>query len=160
MPSAATSRPQLKPGLRQVWRDAGTVQIGLTPEAGVIVAGLCLRRGRAGRPAGRHPAGERAGRGARRRRAWTRPGCTELIAVLDAAGVLTGPPTDRAYLHQLGPDRADLARTRRPGPWSTPTPVTGSGCWPNAPATTSWSVGGRPGRRRRAGRRWTTPAPR
>ena len=33
-------RPQIKPGLRRVSRDAHTVQIGLTPDVGVVVAGL------------------------------------------------------------------------------------------------------------------------
>ena len=37
---AQLPRPQIKPGLRRVWRDARTVQIGLTPDAGVVVAGL------------------------------------------------------------------------------------------------------------------------
>ncbi len=40
MSTSRAARPQIKPGLRRVWRDAATIQIGLTPDLGVIVTGL------------------------------------------------------------------------------------------------------------------------
>jgi hypothetical protein len=33
-------RPQLKPALRRVWRDAATIQLGLDPERAVVIGGL------------------------------------------------------------------------------------------------------------------------
>jgi bacteriocin biosynthesis cyclodehydratase domain-containing protein len=97
-------RPQIKPALRRAWRDDATLQIGLTPETGVILAGLdavdaqlidhldgtqrvadLIRwAGTRGIPAAR---------------------VRELLGLLDSAGVLTGAPTDRAHLHRLGAER-------------------------------------------------------
>jgi hypothetical protein len=100
-PETKPLRPQIKPGLRRVWRDPATVQIGLTPDTGVVLAGL--------EPAetdllalidGTRRASEltewASARGLRSERVAT------LIEVLDRAGVLTGWPTDRAHLHRLG----------------------------------------------------------
>jgi bacteriocin biosynthesis cyclodehydratase domain-containing protein len=124
MATSRAARPQIKPGLRRVWRDAATLQIGLTPDLGVIVTGL--RPGEAALVdqldgtnrlsdlttwAGAH--GLEPARVA------------PLLDLLAAAGVLTGPPTDRAHLHQLG-DRGD-----RVGPdaraWSVVYPDGGDG---------------------------------
>jgi bacteriocin biosynthesis cyclodehydratase domain-containing protein len=36
----AVARPLLKPALRRLWRDAGTVQLGLAPQRAVVLSGL------------------------------------------------------------------------------------------------------------------------
>lgn len=40
------ARPRLKPALRRVWRDPTTLQLGVDPEAAVVIAGLDARRAR------------------------------------------------------------------------------------------------------------------
>jgi hypothetical protein len=101
---APPHRPQIKPGLRQVWRDGATLQIGLTPDAGVVVAGL----GPLDAELVAHLDGTQrlsdlvrwAGtRGLDRARVHA------VLDLLGEAGVLTGPASDRAHLHALGPDR-------------------------------------------------------
>jgi bacteriocin biosynthesis cyclodehydratase domain-containing protein len=123
--SPTPQRPQLKPGLRRVWRDHATVQIGLTPDAGVVVAGLA--------PAemdlldlldGTRPLPELTDWAATRGLPADR--VSGLLRMLDQAGVLTGPPTDRAHLHQLGePDRRRLQPDALA--WSVTYPDAGDG---------------------------------
>jgi hypothetical protein len=94
-------RPQVKPGLRQVWRDAGTLQIGLTPDTGVVVTGLSrLDAELLGRCDGTQRVSDLvrwAGR-----RGLDRDRVHVLLDLLDRAGVLTGPTGDRAHLQILG----------------------------------------------------------
>jgi hypothetical protein len=121
----AQHRPQIKPGLRRVWRDGSTVQIGLTPDAGVVLAGLApAEADLLGRLDGTRPSAELT--------AWAEARgvpadrVAALLALLDRAGVLTGPPTDRAHLHRLG----DQDRQRlRPDAlaWSVVYPDAGDG---------------------------------
>jgi hypothetical protein len=118
-------RPQIKPGLRQVWRDRSTVQIGLSPDAGVVVAGLepteaDLLARLDGTRAPAELTAWAADRGVPPERV------ESLLALLDSAGVLTGRPTDRASLHRLG----DRERQRlRPDAlaWSVVYPDAGDG---------------------------------
>jgi bacteriocin biosynthesis cyclodehydratase domain-containing protein len=96
-------RPEIKPGLRRVWRDAATLQIGLTPDTGVVVTGLgpldvqliahldgTRRVSDLSRWAGSHGVDHERVR--------------DLLDLLHTAGVLSGAPADRAHLHRLGPD--------------------------------------------------------
>ena len=118
-------RPQIKPGLRQVWRDRSSVQIGLTPDVGVVLAGL--EPGEAdllplldGTRDADELAALASARGLRRGRV------EALVEVLGQAGVLTGAPTDRAHLHQLrGLDRDRLAPDALA--WSVVYPDAGDG---------------------------------
>ncbi len=118
-------RPQIKPGLRRVTRDAHTVQIGLTPDVGVVVAGL--EAGEADlldRFDGTHRLSELTAWADARGLDAAR--VAALVALLGRAGVLTGPPTDRAHLHRLG----DGERRRlRPDAlaWSVVYPDAGDG---------------------------------
>ena len=118
-------RPQIKPGLRQVWRDRTSVQIGLTPDVGVVLAGL--EPGEADLLPlldGTRDADELAALAGAR---GLRSGRVEaLVEVLGQAGVLTGAPTDRAHLHQLrGLDRERL--TPDALAWSVVYPDAGDG---------------------------------
>lgn len=120
-----TVRPRIRPGLRQVWRDAATVQIGLTPDAGVIVTGLLPGEGGLlDQLDGTRRLPELA--------AWAAAHGLDparvprLLSLLAGAGVLAGPPTDRAHLHRLGAEQR-----RRLGPdalaWSAVYPDAGDG---------------------------------
>lgn len=115
-------RPMLKPALRRLWRDAGTVQIGVDPERAVILSGvdgsavtvldlLDGSRDHAGVlaaavAAGVHPASAAA-----------------LLEQLDAAGVLDDASTDAGPLaaldreerDRIAPDLASVSLLR-PGP--------------------------------------------
>lgn len=110
MPTAATpglARPQLKPGLRRVWRDRATVQIGLTPDVGVIVTGLAPGEAElVDRLDGSQQVVDLVRWGSEHGVDPHR--VHRLIELLDAAGVLTGPPTDRAYRHRLALRGGDL----------------------------------------------------
>lgn len=97
-------RPQIKPALRRAWRDDTTLQIGLTPDAGVVVTGLGPLDARlldhldgTRRLSDLERWASTQGAGPGRVRA--------LLGLLDEAGVLTGPPTDRAHLYRLGRER-------------------------------------------------------
>src|SRR5690242_16503004 len=96
-------RPEIKPGLRRVWRDAATLQIGLTPDAGVVVTGL----GPLDVQLIAHLDGTRRVSDLSR---WARSHGVDrervraLLDLLNTAGVLSGAPADRAHLHRLGPD--------------------------------------------------------
>ncbi len=119
------SRPQIKPGLRRVWRDDRTVQLGLSADAGVVVTGL--EPGEAGlldRLDGTRLASELT--------SWAQTHgvpagrVTELLDLLERAGVLTGPPTDRAYLRRLREhDRLRLVPDAQA--WSVVYPGSGDG---------------------------------
>ena len=99
------TRPQLRPGLRRVWRDPTTMQVGLFPGPGVVLAGL-----RPGDEAvlsaldGVHDLDQvrqvAASHQVGRRRVH------ELLALLDRARLLVGEdrhqPLDRAHLTRLG----------------------------------------------------------
>lgn len=99
------TRPQLRPGLRRVWRDPTTMQVGLFPGPGVVLAGL-----RPGDEAvlsaldGVHDLDQvrqvAASHQVGRRRV------EELLALLDRARLLVGEdrhqPLDRAHLTRLG----------------------------------------------------------
>ena len=99
------TRPQLRPGLRRVWRDPTTMQVGLFPGPGVVLAGL-----RPGDEAvlsaldGVHDLDQvrqvAASHQVGRRRV------QELLALLDRARLLVGEdrhqPLDRAHLTRLG----------------------------------------------------------
>lgn len=118
-------RPEIKPGLRQAWRDDTTLQIGLTPDAGVVIAGL----GPLDAQLVEHLDGTRRlsdlERWARARGA--EPGRVRaLLDLLLGAGVLTGPPADRAHLHRLGPDRHQELRPDALA-WSVTYPDAGDG---------------------------------
>lgn len=87
---------QIKPGLRQVWRGPGTVQIGLDPRWGTVLDGLtaadatlleALAEGRSLDPRARGPVAERE---------------AELAALLTEAGVALTQRTDRVWLGEVG----------------------------------------------------------
>jgi hypothetical protein len=103
-------RFQLKPGLRRVWREAGTLQIGLSQRRGTVVAGLTpadvplLEQLREGVDVALVEAPDTGPEGARRR---------ELMDLLGEAGVLVGTGVSRpardglgAAAERLGPDAA------------------------------------------------------
>jgi hypothetical protein len=101
---APPHRPQIKPGLRQVWRDAATLQIGLTPDTGVVVTGLGrLDAELVARLDGTQRVSDLVRWGADR--GLDRARVQALLDLLGRAGVLTGAASDRAHLHVLGPDR-------------------------------------------------------
>jgi hypothetical protein len=118
-------RPQIKPGLRRVWRDDSTLQIGLTPDHGVVVAGLGPDEARLiDRLDGTSLVGDlTAWAGAR---GLPPARVQSLLHLLGDAGVLTGRPTNRAHLHQL----SDLQRQQlQPDAvaWSVAYPDAGDG---------------------------------
>ena len=100
-----TARPRLRPGLRRAWRDATTLQVGVFPGPGVVLAGL-----RAGDEAviaaldGAHDLDQLRQVGARNRVDDGRVG--QLLALLSHSGLLAGPGDggriDRAHLSRLG----------------------------------------------------------
>ena len=119
------SRPQIKPGLRRVRRDERTVQIGLSADAGVVVTGLDpAEAALLDRLDGTRPASELTSWAGQQGVRPERVG--QLLELLDRAGVLTGPPTDRAYLHRLpAHDRLRLVPDAQA--WSVVYPSAGDG---------------------------------
>ncbi len=119
------SRPQIKPGLRRVRRDERTVQIGLSADAGVLVTGLDpAEAALLDRLDGTRPASELTRWAGQQGVRPERVG--QLLDLLDRAGVLTGPPTDRAYLHRLrAHDRLRLVPDAQA--WSVVYPSAGDG---------------------------------
>ena len=107
-----TARPQLRPGLRRVWRDATTVQLGVFPGPGVVLTGL-----RAGDDAllaaldGAHDLAQLGAVAARNQ--VSRRRLTELVDVLERAHLLvdpSSPAADRGHLARVGAGlRARLA---------------------------------------------------
>ena len=112
-------RPVLKPGLRTVWRDATTVQIGLDPERAVVIAGVAgaelrLIEGLDGTRdlEGVHRLAAEIGLEA--------PRAKRLLRLLDEAGALADAATptgcwtelSAAERDRLGPDLASLALLR------------------------------------------------
>lgn len=104
------SRPQLRPGLRRLWRDQSTLQLGLSPQHGTVLTGL-----RGGDDVvlsaldGTHDLEQV--HAVARARAVPRSRVDELVRVLGEAGVLLGgpeaggwpeDPLDRAHLSHLG----------------------------------------------------------
>ena len=99
------TRPQLRPGLRRVWRDPTTMQMGLFPGPGVVLAGL-----RAGDEAvlaaldGAHDLNQVRQVAARHQVGRRR--VDELLALLQRARLLVGEdpyrPLDRVHLTRLG----------------------------------------------------------
>ena len=99
------TRPQLRPGLRRVWRDPTTMQVGLFPGPGVVLAGL-----RAGDEAvlsaldGAHDLDQVRQVAARHQVGRRR--VDELLALLRQARLLVGEdpyrPLDRVHLTRLG----------------------------------------------------------
>jgi bacteriocin biosynthesis cyclodehydratase domain-containing protein len=93
-------RFQLKPGLRRVWREAGTLQIGLSQRRGTVLAGLTpadvplLEQLREGVDAAVVEAAGTGPEDVRRR---------ELMALLAGAGVLVGTGVGRPARDGLGP---------------------------------------------------------
>jgi hypothetical protein len=106
MPAA---RPQLKPALRRVWRDASTLQLGVDPRSAVVISGLdqrCARlvealdgtRDRADVLITARRLGIEASR------------ATELLGLLERSGVLDDASVDRRVLAALSQrDRDRLA---------------------------------------------------
>ncbi|GAA4346743.1 ThiF family adenylyltransferase [Angustibacter luteus] len=100
-------RPQLRPGLRRVWRDATTLQLGLSPEHGTVLTGL--QDGDDALIAALDGAHDLADlRAIARDRAVAAARVDELVATLVSTGVLVdaaaGPSRrpDRAHLTALG----------------------------------------------------------
>jgi bacteriocin biosynthesis cyclodehydratase domain-containing protein len=119
------SRPQIKPGLRRVRRDASTVQIGLSADAGVLVAGLDpAEAALLDRLDGTQRSSELTSWAGTQGVPAERVGA--LLDLLDRAGVLTGPPTDRAYLHRLR-DHDRLRLVPDAHAWSVVYPSSGDG---------------------------------
>lgn len=124
-PPRLPPRPQIKPGLRRLWRDRTTIQIGLTPDTGIVLAGLepgesdllALLDGT------RAPAELAAWAGAHGLRAER---VDALIGLLDEAGVLTGWPADRVHLQRLGRQER-LRRWPDALAWSVVYPDAGDG---------------------------------
>lgn len=117
-------RPQIKPGLRRLRRGPGTLQLGLTPDAGVVLDGLAEGELQLlERLDGTHRLDDLS--------AWARAQGLDgervrrLLDLLAGAGVLTGAPTDRAHLHQLGPMRPQLLPDATA--WSVVYPDAGDG---------------------------------
>lgn len=106
-------RLQLRPGLRRLWRDHTTLQLGLSPVHGAVVAGL-----RDGDDVvlaaldGRHDLGQL--HEIARTRSVPGSRVDQLVRLLADAGVLVRPAVDRAYLARIGP-----AATRRLAPDAT-----------------------------------------
>lgn len=100
-----TARPRLRPGLRRAWRDTTTLQVGVFPGPGVVLAGL-----RPGDEAvicaldGAHDLEQVRQVGARHRVDGGR--VAELLTLLSRSGLLAGPgdgwQVDRAHLSRLG----------------------------------------------------------
>jgi len=99
-------RPQLKPALRRVWRDATTLQLGLDPSRAVVIGGLddgaarlvdCLDGSRD--LAGLHRTA--AGLGL------ATAAADELLDLLAQAGVLEDAAADHRVLRTLGRDERD-----------------------------------------------------
>jgi ThiF family protein len=107
--SAPPLRPQLKPALRRVWRDATTLQLGLDPDHAVVIGGLDPGTARLveSLDGTRDLPGllaAAAGFGVETRRAG------ELIELLGRSGVLDDAAADRRALARLGqPERDRLA---------------------------------------------------
>jgi hypothetical protein len=114
------SRPQLKPGLRRVWRDGSTVQLGVDPAHAVVIGGLDAGAARVldtldGSRDLRSVAASAARLGVDHER------LAELLAVLGRAGVLedaAAEPQALAGLHReerdrLAPDLAAAALLHR-----------------------------------------------
>jgi hypothetical protein len=97
------ARPQLRPGLRRLWRDSSTLQLGLSPAHGAVVAGL-----RAGDDVvlaaldGRHDL--RDLHALARANSVPASRVNELIRLLGQAGVLVRAGSDRACLSRVTPD--------------------------------------------------------
>jgi len=97
------ARPQLRPGLRRLWRDSSTLQLGLSPAHGAVLAGL-----RAGDDVvlaaldGRHDLRELH----ELARSTSVPASRvdELIRLLTQAGVLVRAGSDRACLSRVAPE--------------------------------------------------------
>lgn len=102
------TRPRLKPGLRRIWRDRQTLQIGVEPARAVVITGL-------DRPAARFldaidgtieltallELADAQGLG--------RPAATGLLELLEAAGLLDDAGAERAVLRDLTrPERERL----------------------------------------------------
>jgi hypothetical protein len=95
------ARPQLRPGLRRLWRDSSTLQLGLSPAHGAVLAGL-----RAGDDVvlaaldGRHDLHDLHALA----RASAVPVCRvdELVRLLGRAGLLVRARSDRACLSRVG----------------------------------------------------------
>ena len=99
-------RPQLKPGLRRVWRDVSTIQLGVDPAHAVVISGLDPASARVlesldgsrdlpGVASGAARLGVDADR------------LDELLTVLTRAGVLVDAAADRQALAGLGRDERD-----------------------------------------------------
>ena len=116
-------RPRLKPGLRRIWRDSATLQLGWDPARAVVLTGL--DPGRAQLVEALDGSADVAGL----RRAATRLGLTQhavddLLGVLDGSGLLEDADTeeraarriDRAERDRLAADAAaaSLARPHAP----------------------------------------------
>src|SRR4051812_2045310 len=106
MPAA---RPQLKPGLRRVWRDATTLQFGIDPKRAVVITGLDDRYARLvdaldGTRDRDGVLNTARGLGIEAQRA------RDLLGLLDRAGVLEDASADRRTLAKLSQhDRDRLA---------------------------------------------------
>ena len=91
---------QIKSGLRRVWRETGTLQIGLSRRRGTVISGLTaadvplIDRLRDGLDASAFEAADDGLEAARRR---------ELVGLLTEAGVLVGTGVGRPVREQLGP---------------------------------------------------------
>ena len=91
---------QIKSGLRRVWRETGTLQIGLSRRRGTVISGLTaadvplIDRLRDGLDASAFEAADDGLEAARRR---------ELVGLLTEAGVLVGTGVGRPVRDQLGP---------------------------------------------------------
>lgn len=98
-----TARPRLRPGLRRVWRDATTLQVGLSPGPGVVLTGV-----HAGDEAvivaldGVHDLDQVRQVASRHQVARRR--VDELLLLLDGAQLLVsdGDQADRVHLARLG----------------------------------------------------------
>ena len=95
------ARPQLRPGLRRLWRDSSTLQLGVSPAHGAVLTGL-----RAGDDVvlaaldGRHDL--RQLQALARASSVPASRVEELVQLLGRAGVLVRARSDRAFLARVG----------------------------------------------------------
>lgn len=101
-------RPQIHPALARVWRDSGTVQIGLSPERSVVLRGVGAAEATVLRALD-GTSDEQMLRTVARRAGGTAATADRLVRLLESAGVLIdAEQAPRTGVDPLAPDRASV----------------------------------------------------